>query len=251
MRRSLSLIFVFWFAVLSIAGLALDGQRTGTWLSGASFTVTSLTTSLKPDVIAAYIAIRNTSLVTVTSISAPGTTGWAQRKQQTFNSTNDFELWYGTAANPLGAVTVTINLSATPQAALASVFGISGANTSVITDPNASLPARAFSSAAATPFVTSVSTSFGNDMIHAGTACAVNSGVTQTASGAGFVLVNSATIANMSIAAEYDVVNVTQSATTVGFGQNCAAPWVIFADAVEQAASAVKSMTLPLLGVGN
>lgn len=252
MKRSLSLFAALCCAAVSIGTIGLDGHKAGIWVSGRTFTVTGLNTTINNDVLAAYIATESSSLVTVTSISAAGTTGWTKRKQSSFQGSNSVELWYGTASAPLAAVTVTITLSATPagtNAAMADIFGISGANTSTINDPNASLAATSIGSGS-TPTVTNVSTSFANDMIHAGTPCIT--GLTQTASGAGYTLIDTVTTGNrLSLASEFITVPQTQAATQIGFGVSCAASWGVMADAVEQAVAVVKSMTLPLLGVGN
>src|SRR5579872_1232757 len=210
--------------------LAIDGHVTGSWVSGSSFTVTGLTTANAGDVIVALIATKSSSLVTVSSLSTPGVV-WngATRKKLTWSSTDDLELWYGTAIGTLSSVTTTINLSGTPSAqARASVFGVSGADTSTITDSNASLPATNTGSSSV-PTVTGVSTSNAKDMIIAGMALA---GATTETAGTGFTLIDALNASGLSIATEQEVVSATQSSVSVAFGTSVTT-WAMIVDAIK------------------
>lgn len=218
--------------------IALDGSATGVWASGTSFTITSFTTTKPGDVIGLVVcAILAGTAISVSSVSASGTTGWARRKSTLIGGStgNTVEFWYGTAAATLAAVTVTITLSTTPQGANAVVFGISGANTVSISDSNVALPATGTNTSSSTPTVSGVSTSNANDMIIG--AYGKNSTATTQTAGAGFTLIANANSGSVSSAsAEYEVVSSTQSSVSVTYGV-ATTNWAMIVDAVQALSS--------------
>lgn len=227
--------------------LAVDGHVLGNWSSGTSFTAPGLTTANAGDVIVGCVVTGSTSLVKVSSLSTPGVV-WnsTPRKQLTWNTTFSIEIWHGVAAAALSSVTTTVNLTGTPSsAARASVFGVSGANTGSISDPNASLPATA-TGAASAPTTTGVSTSNANDMIIAVTGHD-NKGA-ETA-GSGFTLIDSgfSSTTNPGCSTEDKVVSATQSSISVAFGTatGTGQQWAMVVDAI-QAFAAVPVLRKPL-----
>lgn len=212
--------------------LALDGHATGSWSSGTTITAT-LTTTNTNDVIVAVVGTVGNVTITVTSISATGVT-WngSARKTLAFSSHGDLEIWYGTAAANLSAVTITVNLSgSTLSAGNVNVFGVSGANTGSISDANASLPATGTGASGTAPTVTGVSTSNANDMIIGG--CGIAGNTTETA-GTNFTLIDGAGHNNESTANEYQVVSATQSSISVAFGTAAVGGnWGMIVDAIK------------------
>lgn len=225
LRRPLQYDFAF----------GLDGHVTGTWSSGTSFATSALTTANAGDVIVAFVMGRKVGGVAVTSLSTTGVV-WqgTARKTVSFNAgLGDLELWYGVASATLTAQATTINLNGTPLIALASVFGVSGANTSSISDSNVSLPATATGSSSV-PTTSSVSTSNANDIIIAGVGELSN---TTQGAGTGFTLIDAFTGAGTTgIGSEYQVVSSTQSSISVKFTLS-STNWAMIVDAIQQAST--------------
>lgn len=215
--------------------LALDGHALGAWSSGSSFTVTLTTTSAN-DVIGMGVWIQSNALVTVSSISSTNTTGWTKRKQLTVNSIESTEFWVGTASAALTSEVITVHLSGTPGgsgAREANAFGVSGANTGSISDPNISLPATNTGNGS-TPSVSGVSTSNANDFI----ICIVGAdGTTTQTAGANFTLID-AFASSGTLATQDEIVSSTQSSIAPAFGTSQIGHWGMIVDAIQAASGA-------------
>src|SRR5205814_1215231 len=117
------------------SGPAIDGnanaKKTGTWSSGTTFTITSLSTSSSPDSILLVVSV-NPDTVMVSTTTIPSATGITfdsspRSTNHPSGSSMDLEEWHGVASGTLSAVTITITLTGTPTAATAEVIAINGA----------------------------------------------------------------------------------------------------------------------------
>ena len=150
----------------------LDGKANGTWSSGTTITLGTLSTSYSNDVIIVSTGTYSTSsFCNVSSISDNLTTqlNYILRKQEAYKHTIitpyyiDEEEWYATWSSH-GHIAIKVTLKSSTLLEGASVaFGVSFANTSSPFDSNSGLPAVNGSSAA-NPLV-KVSTSNANDFI--------------------------------------------------------------------------------------
>src|SRR6267378_2318248 len=117
------------------SGPAIDAnanaEKTGTWSSATSFTITSLSTTSSPDSILLVVSVNpDTVTVSTTTIpSAPGIIFDSSSRSMIHPSGSlmDLEEWHGIASGTLSAVTVTITLTGTPTSASAEVIAINGA----------------------------------------------------------------------------------------------------------------------------
>src|SRR5712692_5150723 len=208
---------------------ALDGSSTGTWLSGNTFTIVSLSTTQTNDVVLVSIqTYLSGSAITVSSVSdTMGKVTWQGSARNTFTSCSGTQRstnieWYGTAATAITADTVTVMMSATPTAASGIAFGISGADTTTPFDPAAGLPKTGVSTCTATaavPTVSGVSTVADNDFMFA-----LYGGYTSTTETAGTIAGVAASIVRTvagtgdSNAVESLVVSSAQSGASCTFG---------------------------------
>lgn len=214
--------------------LALDGHNSGQSQTSANPSATLTTTSTN-DVIVAFVFISGSaSGFSVNSMSGTGISwqGSARSKLTGFQGgINDLELWYGTASGTLSTVSITANLSGgTITRSRLNVFGLSGANTGSISDPNASLPKTGSGAASSTPSLSGISTSNANDVIIAGTGTAF---ATIQTGGSGFTLIDSNSASGAALADEYQIVSSTQSSISAAFGTSDTAVWGMIVDAVQ------------------
>ena len=146
--------------------LAIDGTVWNS-TSGSSLILSSFSTSNANDVIILIIDTLNsapTAAPTVSSVSGGGLT-WFKRHatgSQTIDSgsiTCNLEIWYAVSSSALSSVNISITFSASGSTVNGTLFGISGANTSIPFDTNSSLPASATSlNSSSAPSISGVST---------------------------------------------------------------------------------------------
>lgn len=228
----------------SVSTLSLDGTpQSGTWSSGSSFTISSVTTTNTQDVIIIWVTTYlSGSSITVNSISdsANGVTWQSSARQSsvvcsTTSETTEVE-WYGITTEALASDTITINLSGTPTAASGIQIAIAGANTAQPFD-TATLPKTATGActgAGSAPTVSSVSTNNPNDFVFA--AFGSHTSVTETAGAiSGTTATLDKTVASTaSTALEHRIVSTTLSSSSCAFGKSTTL-WGILCDAVVQA----------------
>ncbi len=153
-----------------------DGSASGTWSSGTSFTIPSVSTTNANDVIVlSIVANDGSTTVTVSSISdSLNSITWQStaRASTTFcTSTEKSSLveWYGIASSVLTNDVITVRLSTTPLSASGIAFGVAGVDTTTPFDPNSVLPkgGSTCSASASAPSVGGVSTDADTDLVFA------------------------------------------------------------------------------------
>ncbi len=220
---------------------SLDGNASGTWSSGSSFTIHSLNTSSSNDVIVLSIVTSDgATAVTVTSVSDSQTKiAWqsSARSAASYCSSPEKEYlteWYGIASSALSSDTINVGLSTTPLSASGIAFGISGADTVTPFDPYSTLPRTntACSATSSTPSVGSVYTDADTDFVFGlfGGYTAVNQTAgtigTPTAS-----VIRSISGTGINNAAEYTTITQSLSSATCKYGTS-STYWKILCDAV-------------------
>lgn len=231
--------------------------------TGTSSGSATLTTTNSNDVIVILVSNENTGSVlrTVSGVSSTGLT-FLKRSGGSIGTTpfSDLEVWYAIASSPLASAAISVTLSGITDDATVVAFGVSGANTTTPWDPNASLPTPAATATTASiPSVGGVSTTNSNDMLFGFTGLSTSSDAsfpTETA-GSGFALVTAPQLDGGGIggsegAAEYKVVSVTQSSTTVAFGTttDSADNWIMIGDAIQAASASTSGAGLYVRNVG-
>src|SRR3989442_13097285 len=107
-------------------------DRTGTWSSGSTFTITGLTTSGTSHVII-LLVVTNPQSITVSTSTPPSASGIAFQAtpRQSYTPTNcaaRMEEWIGTTSAALSSVTTTITLAGgTPTAVSGQIIAYTGA----------------------------------------------------------------------------------------------------------------------------
>lgn len=202
--------------------LALDGTAHANSTTFTSVTAT-LTTANANDLIIAIVT-SNPATGNVVSIASAHTTGWTLRKKQAVAGGN-IEEWVGKASSALTSEVITFTMGASITFTTIDVFGVSGADTTIIWDSNGALPDFG------TNTLRSITTSNTNDFLigayrFGGTATPTQGAGWTKISGANFQLV------------EYQIVSATQSglSVTIGTGNTDEAGGI--ADAVIQASAA-------------
>src|SRR2546425_10792777 len=108
-------------------------DRTGTWSSGSTFTITGLTTSGTSDVIILLVVTNPQSITVSTSTPPSASSGitFQATPRQTYTPTNcaaRMEEWIGTTSAALSSVTTTITLAGgTPTAVSGQIIAYTGA----------------------------------------------------------------------------------------------------------------------------
>src|SRR6266496_858794 len=219
-----------------------NAKRTGSWVSGITYTVTSFSTTSAVDTIFAITTV-NGLTITESKPSTPGVT-WDAAARATLAPAGclaSMTEWVGHTTGTLSAVTTTITLSGTPTGSSTEIIAFNGAE-----DPSGAFSpsdkAAGFSnsgsqctSSASTPVATSTTTLNANDMI-IGFFGDQNS-MTETA-GAGFTLdltvaAGCATGPGCSLAIEHKSVTATE-ADTCPFGATDNR-WLVLCDAIQSA----------------
>src|SRR6266705_2202647 len=219
-----------------------NAKRTGSWVSGTTYTVTSFSTTSAVDTIFAITTV-NGLTITESKPSTPGVT-WDAAARATLAPAGclaSMTEWVGHTTGTLSAVTTTITLSGTPTGSSTEIIAFNGAE-----DPSGAFSpsdkAAGFSnsgsqctSSASTPVATSTTTLNANDMI-IGFFGDQNS-MTETA-GAGFTLdltvaTGCATGPGCSLAIEHKSVTTTE-ADTCPFGASDNR-WLVLCDAIQSA----------------
>lgn len=139
----------FAFALLLLAGaanaqLALDcgGGACGHANQSASATTSvTLSTTNSNTVIIMFVQYNNTTCTQTSSVSGGGLT-WTKRSQHGCIPNWDVEEWYAVAASPLSSATLSYTGWDGARFTTVDAFGISGADTTTVFDPNVSLPAN-------------------------------------------------------------------------------------------------------------
>jgi len=220
--------------------LALDGSGNGSSVGGNCIWSQKLTTSNKPDVIVAMIAINDTT-TTVTGVTDNASLAWTHRASQTGPANVQIVYYYAIAYAPLVANSVTFELSSTAVATVCMDFGISGADTNAPFDPNVGMPNK--SSGSSTTATLKYNTSNPNDfLVILEGFCA--QGAAGSGSPSGFTIVNGARARPGSNCAAddfqsviyYEIVSTAQSSSTVSWPFDTAiSPFAVIGDAIESA----------------
>ncbi len=225
---------------------SVDGSpESGTWSSGTSFTITSVTTSGTSDVIILSIqTYKSGSSITVSSVSdSASEVSWASSARNSFASCSGADEtthteWYGTTTTALSSDTITIDLSGTPTEASGIEVTVSGVNIAAPFDTNSGLPDTAVqgsgtcSGTSSSPTVSSVSTSQASDLVVA--IFGSHTSVTQTAGSIGGTtgtLAKAVAGTGYSNAVEYRAVTSTQSSISCAFGTSTTY-WGVLCDAI-------------------
>lgn len=231
----------------TVGTLGLDGTpETGTWSSGTSFTISSVTTTNSYDVIIlSIITYKSGASITVSSISdSASEVTWQTSARQSLvacsgaTETTQTE-WYGITTSALSADTIKITLSGTPSDASAEDIAISGANTAQPFD-TASLPQIATATCTATnstPSTSSsgVSTNNANDFVFS--TFGSDTSVSETAGkigGTTATLEKTLSGSGDSLAVEYLITSSKLSSTSCSFG-TATTYWGVLCDAIVQA----------------
>ncbi len=227
---------------------ALDGSATGTWTSGSTFTIPSLTTTKTNDVVVLSIDTYSSgSSVTVSSITdSLGKIAWQGSARSSFiacSGVNEITVaeWYGIAATAVSSDTVSVHLASAPTGASGIAFGVSGADTTTPFDSSSGLPktATACSGTAADPTVSAVSTLADNDFVFS-----LFGGYTSTTETAGSIGVWAAssgspvTGTGYSNAVQYAKVPNSQASDSCTFG-TATTYWGVLCDALVPARQSI------------
>src|SRR3989475_6803618 len=224
-------------------------DRTGTWSSGSTFTITGLTTSGTSDVII-LLVVTNPQSITVSTSTPPSASGIAFQAtpRQTYTPSNcaaRMEEWIGTTSVALSSVTTTITLAGgTPTAVSGQIIAYTGAK-----EPTSSVVNWAFDQASGfgtssdqnskcsgggpnTPqLTTGVTTINANDLVVG--LFGSESSITETGGGAPFNLRATVAATGASNAIEDGGTSGTGS-QTCPFGSNFNR-WLVICDALQSA----------------
>jgi len=121
---------------------AVDGTGVSATGSGTSLVLPGLTTTAN-DVIIAFVQLNG---ATVLSIDDTAGLSWTFRASQDTLGGYPIEEWRAPAPSALTGCIITVTVSANAGFLSAAAFGVSGANTTSIFDPNLALPAKSGSS---------------------------------------------------------------------------------------------------------
>lgn len=230
---------------------AVDGSAEGTWSSGTSFALSSLTTTDANDVVVlSIVTYHSGSSVAVSSISdSASAITWQSSARHSYTVCTGAEEsteveWYGIASSALSSDTITVQLASTPTTTAASgiAIAVSGADTITPFDPASGLPDAAVSSCSSTsaaPTVSSVSTVSETDFVFS--LFGTHTSVTETA---GTIGVTKATLVateagvGYSNAVEYVATTSSLSSSSCAFGKSTTY-WGALCDAIMPAPQTV------------
>jgi hypothetical protein len=221
----------------NIDPLALDGSGINSTGAGTSVGC-AFTTTTTNDVL---VVETNTFSQAPSGISSSPSLTWTQRVQVNQAGATYLTEWSAVWASS-GAITATVTTGSSTFITVI-CFGVSGANTGSIWDPNGGLPAsaKATSNPNANQAVT-FSTSNANDflIVFAGDD---NNDIQSPTADSGFTIIqHGASASEVALANEYKVVSATQTNLVVNLkpgGSSSAFNWVIIADGIQQAANTV------------
>src|SRR5438034_5554457 len=226
------------------SGPAIDGnanaKKTGTWSSGTTFTITSLSTSSSPDSILLVVSV-NPDTVMVSTTTIPSATGITfdsspRSANHPSGSSMDLEEWHGVASGIISAVTITITLTGTPTAASAEVIAINGAEdptaTFTVWDKASGYPgtSQKVSGVGTLPALASGVTGLNANDLIIGIVGSLNS-IAETA-GSGFTL--DLTVASSASLAVEHKSDTTPTSETCSFGTSTNR-WLLICDAYQSA----------------
>lgn len=242
--------------------IAIDGSATGVSASGTQSTASAvLTTSNAGDIIVALIANDGfgSYSTAASSLAGTGITGWTLRGMMPMGGNGSggskslCEVWYGYAAAALTGVTITATTHTSSEGISLMVFGISGADTTTMTDNNSALPSFMINEASGATVTQRYSTSNANDLVLAidfnsnGTVDSTfPSGYTEIAT-----INKTGSNYNATISASYKVLSAAQTNTavtqTIAGGSTNTGPigGVMFLDGIRQAGSPANPSTSP------
>src|SRR2546425_5569507 len=224
-------------------------DRTGTWSSGSTFTITGLTASGTSDVII-LLVVTNPQSITVSTSTPPSASGitFQATPRQTYTPTNcaaRMEEWIGTTSAALSSVTTTITLAGgNPPAVSGQIIAYSGAK-----EPTGTVVNWAFDQASGfgtssdqnskcsgggpnTPQLTTGGTTLNANDLVVGLFGSENS-ITETGGGAPFNLRATVAATSSSNAIEDGGTSGTGS-QTCPFGSN-SNRWLVICDALQSA----------------
>jgi hypothetical protein len=236
----------------SLSTPTLDGtSEIGTWSSGTTFTIGSVSTTNTNDIVLLSIATyKSGSSITVSSVSdSANAITWQSTARKSFTSCTGTDEsthveWYGLANSPLSSDAITIHLSTTPTSASGIEIAISGTNTASPFDPDSVLPktTTACSTTAAAPSVTKVSTSYSADFVLAITGSYKSTTQTSGTIGSAFAtLANSVSGTGDSNAIQFVTANSPESSVTCSYGTTTTY-WGILCDALVSSTTVTVSM---------
>lgn len=210
--------------------LAIDGISPVTAIKTTqSFTSNPLTTTNPKDVIIVWI--NNTYSGpggSVASVSDTAGLTWTHRKTRVyFSGTYALDEWYAIAPAPLTGDVITVGMTSTGgYVTTVTAYGISGADTNTVFDPNVSFPAsnNTTNSAVSTTF----STTHAHDMIISAYGLFNGSGVFTRPSG--FTTITTST--NQSFDAVYKIVSSTLSSFVETYTPGASASNGLITDAI-------------------
>src|SRR5712692_6638399 len=217
--------------------LALDGHATGGVSNLTSFTV-SLTTTNATDVIIANVTMfASPATIAVSSLNSTNlpSSGWTRRIQRQNSGSESEEEWWTKSSQTLSAESITVTLNASGFAN-ASIFGVSGANTTSPFDPNLTSPV---SGTLGSLTVTGVTTTNANDFLFELGGDDGGGAVTAGAIGGTTATIIDDVNANpQDCYTEFRIVSATQSSISYAFTGTPGGTPNCFADAIQQASAA-------------
>jgi len=228
--------------VKASGGLALDGNGFGTAIGGSCVWGKPLTTTNKPDVIVAMIAINDTttSIASVAGVTDNASLSWTLRASLKGPANVQIFYYYAVAPEPLSADNITFALSSRTVATVCQDFGVSGADINAPFDPNISMPNM--QSGNSNTISPTYNTSNPNDfLIILEAFCA--QGTVGSPLGSGFSLIGSAQNAHIQTSncpsdylqtnTYYDIVSTMQSSNMVSWANVANSPFVVIGDAIQ------------------
>src|SRR2546425_3302927 len=223
-------------------GFRLDGNGFGTAIGGSCVWSKPLTTTSKPDLIVAILAINDTttSVASVAGVTDNASLSWTLRASLKGPANVQIFYYYAIAPEQLSADNITFALSSRAVATVCQDFGVSGADINAPFDPNISMPSmQSGNSNMISPTYT---TSNPNDfLIILEAFCA--QGTVGSPLGSGFSLIGSAQNAHIQSSncpsdylqtnTYYDIVSTTQLSNTVSWANLADSPFAVIGDAIQ------------------
>jgi hypothetical protein len=135
----------------------LEGVNAAGQTTSQSTIAANLTTTHSAQLVMAIVA-RNSN-VAVNSIAGTGTTGWTKYSSTFSQGSDDYvDIWYGVAASPLSAISITATFASAVANSALIVAGVVNGNTSAPFDANGSIPSTNGGSGFATVIGTGITT---------------------------------------------------------------------------------------------